>query len=377
MVGSIPPIQTWITSNHEIRSDISWSWLHGSVSFTHHGDSVSYRSDTPKRVSLAVCGFGYWGPNIVRNLIGMGCDVSYIVDASEERRISAKEKYPDSDVVASVDPVLEDDGVDAVVIVLPVSLHHQFAKRCLLAGKNVLIEKPICSRSEDVEELISIAKERSLTVMVDHTYVYSPHIEYLKSHFEGQDLWYFDSERINLGKYQRDVNVIWDLAVHDLSILDFICPYRPVSVRAFGSAHTDTGLEDISTIFVRYDNDFIATIRVSWISPIKSRRLIIGGSDDMAIFDDVSAEKIKIYDSKVEESESSSGHDVRCIAGEVFVPEIQSDEVLSIMLRDFVHSFTTGESPRSDAYMGLRVVRMIEAAQESLRNGGNEVPFHV
>jgi len=329
-----------------------------------------------QKLVFAVCGYGYWGPNIVRNLKKIGCEVKYIFDGAAERCDVAKEQYPECITLTSLDPVITDDEVDAVVIVLPVSLHYKFAKRCLNSGKHVLVEKPICTSSKDAEELMAIADSKGLVLMVDHTYVYSPFIEYLRDHYRNQHIMYLDSERINLGKYQRDVNVVWDLAVHDLSIFDYICESKPISLRAIGESHTSIGLEDIVTIVLHYPGDTIANIRVSWMSPVKSRRLIIGGNSDMAVFDDTLAtDKIRIYESRIIDNAGSGV--VLCEAGESYSPMIESEEVLSLMLGDFAQSIITGNRPRSDSSMGLRVVRLIEAIQTSLSNGGSEVELNV
>lgn len=337
--------------------------------------SMSLECAVDQRLVFAVCGYGYWGPNIVRNLKNIGCKVKYIFDGAVERCDVAKEQYPDCITLTSLDPVIADDEVDAVVIVLPVSLHYEFAKRCLSSGKHVLVEKPMCNSSKDAEELIALADSKDLVLMVDHTYVYSPFIEYLRDHYKNQHIMYLDSERINLGKFQRDVNVVWDLAVHDLSIFDYICESRPISLRAIGESHTSSKLDDIVTIILHYPGDAIANIRVSWISPVKSRRLIIGGDSDMAVFDDTLAtDKIRIYDSRIIDNADSGV--ILCEAGESYSPKIESEEVLSLMLSDFAHSIESGSRPRSDSSMGLRVVRLIEAIQTSLSNGGSEVELN-
>lgn len=338
-------------------------------------DSQTNRDISGSSLSFAVVGFGYWGPNIVRNIQANGCEVKYIVDALESRRDEAASKYPECNITASVDIPLNDSDVDAVVIVLPVSFHYPVAKQALESGKHVLVEKPICNDSSQALKLIKLAESKNLTLMVDHTYVYSPHIRCLADHFRDETLLFVDSERMNLGRFQRDVNVVWDLAVHDLAILGVLQHSLPVSVSATGAAHTTTGLEDISSITIHYKDGFMACIRVSWISPVKSRRLIIGGNKTMAVFDDtLKQDKVRIFDSHIEETEVGGRKQVNCIPGESWCVDISDDaEVLSIMLKDFEESIRYSRKPRSDAKTGYNIVRLIEAIQQSIRRNGEEV----
>jgi len=324
-------------------------------------------------LNFAVIGFGYWGPNIVRNILQIGSNVKYIVDLMPQRREDARKMYPSSIVTDNYDAALNDRTVDAVVIVLPVSLHYPMAKKALEAGKHVLVEKPLADNSENTKELISLANSNGLTLMVDHTYLYSPHVEHIKQYFvsKREKLQYFDSIRINLGKFQRDVNVAWDLAVHDLSILNYLCNDTPKSVIATGCAHTSSGLEDIVYITLKYDKPFIAHITVSWISPQKVRKIIIGGTDSMVVFDDVDVDKIKVFDSHFKEDPEKK--DVVCTSGSIGLPSVESKETLSIMLSDFVESVEKRRTPRSSAELGLGVVKILEAVQASLDAGGKEV----
>ncbi len=323
-------------------------------------------------VNFAVFGFGYWGPNIVRNIFHIGSDVKYIIDASPTRCTEATSKYPHCVVEGTMDNALKDPDVDAVIIALPVFLHYSVAKRALIAGKHVLVEKPITSNSAEAEELIELANEKNLILMVDHTYLYSSAVRTIKKLFteRKEKVNYFDSTRVNLGKFQRDVNVIWDLAPHDLAILDYLMEEKPEKIIATGTSHLKKRLEDIAYVTIYYGSGAIAHVSVSWVSPVKIRNILIGGNKSMVFFNDLEKNnKIRVFDTRFEEESGC----MNCWIENENTPELDSTETLSIMLKDFVNCIVHRCTPVSNSKIGLDVVRMLEAAQESITNKGSEV----
>jgi predicted dehydrogenase len=322
--------------------------------------------------NFAVFGFGYWGPNIVRNLLQIGSEVKYIVDVSPARRKEAASEYPKCIIDENTDNALNDPDVDAVVIVLPVFLHYPVAKQALMAGKHVLVEKPMTSASSEAEELIKIAEEKNLVLMVDHTYLYSSAVRTIKQIFaaNNEKIRYFDSTRINLGKFQRDINVVWDLAPHDLAILDYLVDEKPEKITATGKSHFKNNLEDLAYITLRYGSGVIAHLSVSWISPVKIRNILVGGEETIIYFNDLEKKnKIQVFNTKFEENNGITD----CWIENKNTPELDSTETLSVMLADFVNCITHGSIPVSNSRIGLDVIKMLEAIQESVKNGGSEV----
>ncbi|MDA9328752.1 Gfo/Idh/MocA family oxidoreductase [Flavobacteriales bacterium] len=331
-------------------------------------------------MNIAIVGLGYWGPNLLRNFNSLeNCDVKYVVDKRDDQFPKFKALYENVNFITEIDSVLEDQSVEAVVIATPVFTHFPIAKRALLSGKNVLIEKPITSTTEEADELIKIAKEKNLVLMVDHTFLYTGAVMKIKSLVESGELGelkYFDSTRINLGLFQADVNVLWDLAPHDISILNFIFKEEPYSVQATGASHTDNGLENIAYLTVNYKSGMIAHFNCSWTSPVKVRQTLIGGDKKMALYNDMEpSEKIKIYDFgyevKTNEEKNRIIADYR--TGDVLVPKLDSTEALLGVAKDFISSIESGDKPKSDCYLGREVVRILEASQESLKKRGEEI----
>lgn len=307
----------------------------------------------------------------MRNIFQIGCDVKYIIDASPVRCAEASSEYPQCIVENAVDYALNDSVIDAVVIVLPVSLHYPIAKQALMAGKHVLVEKPITFTSAEAEELIELANEKNLVLMVDHTYLYSSAVRTIKKLFveRKERVRYFDSTRVNLGKFQHDVNVVWDLAPHDIAILDYLIEERPEKVIATGISYLNKELEDIAYITIHYGSGAIAHLSVSWVSPIKIRNILIGGNNTLIRFNDLEVNnKIEVFDTRFEEESGS----INCWIENTGTPELESTETLSIMLQDFVNCINYGGSPVSNSQIGLDVVKILEAAQESMANGGAE-----
>jgi len=329
---------------------------------------------------IAIIGYGYWGPNLVRNFSTVaGSKVEWVVDLRAERLEIIKKQYPGIRTTPDFDEALNDPAVTAVVIATPVQHHYRLAKKALEHGKHVLIEKPMTQSSAEADDLIAISKEKGLVLMVDHTFLYTGAVRKIKDLItsgEIGDIQYFDSTRINLGLFQPDINVLWDLAPHDISILFYLIPDRPVSVSATGISHTPNGLENVAYLTVNYNTSHIAHFSCSWSSPVKIRKILIGGTKKMIVFDDVEpSEKVKIYDTgytvKTDEDKRKLLIDYR--AGDIYVPKLEQREALAGMAADFISAIEKGTTPVSDWKVGLEVVKVLEAAQESIKNKGKEV----
>ena len=334
-------------------------------------------------IKVGIIGFGYWGPNIARNFqANPDIELAGIADLNEERRALARIKYPNVPIYADARSLLKETSFDAVAIITPVSTHFELAKETLNAGKHVLIEKPMTSSVAEAEELINLAQQKNLVLMVDHTYVYSPAVQKIKESLEDNvlgDLYYFDSVRINLGLFQQDVNVVWDLAPHDISIMQFILNSKKVkSVSAHGVSHTPSGIENIAYVTINFENDFLAHFHVNWLAPMKIRRILIGGKEKMLVFDDVQpSEKIKIYDKGITVTNGSTESLYKALIqyriGDVHIPNIPNTEALKIETTHFVDCVTNGKTSNSDGESGLYVVEILEAAQKSLSKDGKMV----
>jgi len=329
---------------------------------------------------IAIIGYGYWGPNLVRNFsMVAGSKVEWVVDMRPERLELIKKQYPGTKTTASFDDALNDPAVSAVVIATPVQHHYSLAKKALEHGKHVLIEKPMTQSSAEAEELIAISKEKGLVLMVDHTFLYTGAVRKIKELIDSGEIGeiqYFDSTRINLGLFQPDINVLWDLAPHDISILFFLIKSRPVSVSATGISHTPNGLENVAYLTVNYDSTHIAHFSCSWSSPVKIRKTLIGGTKKMIVFDDVEpSEKVKVYDTgfTVKSDEDKRNLLVDYRAGDIYVPKVEQREALAGMASDFISAIENGTTPVSDWKVGLEVVKVLEAAQESIKSKGKEV----
>ena len=337
--------------------------------------------ETTNRIRIGLIGYGYWGPNIARNLTESDSfDLAMIADSSEAQRLRASKKFPLTNVVHSADYIINDPTIDAVAIVTPPESHFNLAKACLEAGKHVLVEKPVTTKASDALQLIKIASANNLTIMVDHTFVYSPPVGFIRKYIKDGNLGSihsFDSKRINLGLIQKNSDVLWDLAVHDLSILNSIVSDLPKSVSASGAylKNFEQAVTGYMTLF--YENGFIAHIGTSWMSPIKIRQTIISGDNKMLVYDDLdTVAKVKIYDSSATISDDpSSKHNVLVSyrTGDIISPLIPQDEALSLVVRAFYDSVKRGLDPLSSARESLRIINILEAASESLLNKGNNV----
>jgi predicted dehydrogenase len=332
-------------------------------------------------IGVGVVGYGYWGPNLVRNFAEASeTRVVGVSDLRPHRLALAQHRYPAIQITEDYQTLLANPDVDAVAISTPVSTHYPLAIQALQAGKHVLVEKPLASSSAQAESLIEEADRRKLVLMVDHSFVYTGAIrkigEIIRSGSVG-DLLYYDSMRINLGLFQHDVDVIWDLAVHDFAIMQHLLPGQPVAITATGMSHVSGRMENIAYITVFYENNLIAHINVNWLSPVKVRRTIIGGSKQMVIYDDLETiEKVKVYDSGI--TVTNNPEDVYKLLigyrnGDMHSPRTDGAEALAVEARHFADCIANGTAPITDGRAGLEVIRLLEAASLSMKDRGRLV----
>ena len=332
-------------------------------------------------ITVGVIGYGYWGPNLVRNFADTpGARVGFVTDKRAERLSQVSARYPATKLSTEYRDLINDPGVDAVAIATPVSSHFDLAMEALRAGKHVLVEKPITSTSEQAMLLTAEAEKRGLVLMVDHTFVYTNAVGKMRELTRAGDLgeiYYYDSVRINLGLFQHDVNVLWDLAVHDLSIMDFVLGQSPVAVSATGLAHVPGQPENIAYMTMFFEGQLIAHVHVNWLAPVKVRRTLLGGSRRMIVFDDLEAsEKIKVYDRGISVNPSQENLYQMLVgyrAGDMWAPQLGITEALHTEARHFVDCIESKQAPRTDGHAGLRVVRLLEAASESMAQQGRPV----
>ncbi|MCF7809509.1 Gfo/Idh/MocA family oxidoreductase [bacterium] len=332
-------------------------------------------------LNIGIVGYGYWGPNLVRNFSQAApTKVKYVCDLDSTRLKKVNNIYPDITTTTNVNDILNDKSIDAVSIATPVSTHFDLAMKALKAGKHVLMEKPLTDSSEKCQRLIEEADKQGLVLMVDHTFPYTAAVQKIKelvSNGDIGDLYYYDSARINLGLFQHDVSVIWDLAVHDLSILEFIHDEHPIAVSATGISHVEEQPENIAYLTIFYKSRMIAHIHVNWLAPVKLRQTLIGGSKKMILYDDMEpSEKIKIYDkgiTLVDDDESITRMRIGYRSGDVLSPNLDRVEALSSLVNHFARCIETGEHPMTSAESGMRVVRIMEAASESMAKKGEMV----
>jgi len=333
-----------------------------------------------KNIKLGVIGYGYWGPNIVRNFFNTGdCIIKKVADSRPERRSQISKSFPSIEPVVDASDIINDSEIDAVVIATPVSTHFEMAKRCLLQGKHVLIEKPMTSSVKEADELIDLAEQKGLTLMVDHTFLYTGAVQKMKELLSDGTVGtprYFDSTRINLGLFQSDVNVLWDLAPHDISILTYLINDSPSYINATGISHTRNSIENIGYMTVNYQSNFIAHFNCSWTSPVKVRQTLIGGDSKMILYNDLEpSEKVRVYDTgyihKTDEDKTHIMVDYR--TGDVYIPKLNSKEALAGVAEDFVQSVIHKKQPLSNSHLGRNVVRILEASQLSMKSNGKEV----
>lgn len=325
--------------------------------------------------NVAIIGFGYWGPNIVRNFNNHSeCEVKYICDLGAEARKRASLQYPDIEIIADPEIIFLDKSVDIVAIVTPVSTHYSLAKQALEVGKHIFVEKPMVETVEQADELISIAKKNNLIGVVDHTFLFTGAVMKIKEIIDSGEIGevtYFDSVRVNLGLFQHDVDVIWDLAPHDLSILFHLVDGRPSSVTANGVDHLDNDLVDVAYLTLHYDSNMIANFHVNWLSPVKVRKILIGGSKKMIVFDDMEpSEKLKIYDKGIDVTEPEEIYRllVKYRSGDMLAPNISPTEALKLEVNDFITQVKSNSTEsKNDLVCGREIVGILEASNRSLK----------
>jgi predicted dehydrogenase len=330
-------------------------------------------------MKIAVAGLGYWGPNLVRNFLATeGVDQVLCCDTNAQRLESVKRRFYGVETMNSFDDMLKRSDVDAVVLATPVSTHHPLGMKALRAGKHLLVEKPLTLKTSHADELVQCADKGNLRLMVDHTFVYTSAVRTIKMSLEKGDIGdvlYFDSVRVNLGLFQHDTNVIWDLAPHDISIMDYLLARAPLAVSAVGSKHFNDR-EDMAYITVLFPDNVIAHFHVNWISPVKIRKILIGGTKLMVVYDDMEpSEKIKMYDKGVDIKGKDSIYQVlvQYRTGNMWAPNVPQTEALMLMAREFIDSIKEGRKPLSDGVSGFNVVRVLEAADRSLKAGGKRI----
>src|SRR5436309_14453544 len=334
-------------------------------------------------IRLGVIGYGYWGPNIVRNLRTVeGCELAAVCDRSPAALKRVAEAYPDLAITTDPSELMLSPKIDAIAVATPVCTHFELAKTALQNGKHVFVEKPFTSTTQQAAELIELAERKNLRIMVDHTFLFTGAVRKIRQLIdEGVlgDLYYYDSTRVNLGLFQHDVSVVWDLAPHDLSIVDYLIQEKPEAVVATGEAHLN-GLVDVAFITVYFPRNMIAHINVNWLSPVKVRTTLIGGEKRMLVWNDLEAdEKLKIYDKGV--AVNGNGHGKQGLyellvsyrSGDMWAPRVEQTEALKVELSYFVDCVRMNQTPINDGVAGLRVVQLLEAADRSLKERGRTV----
>jgi predicted dehydrogenase len=329
---------------------------------------------------IGVIGYGYWGPNIVRNFSAVDrSQVVMVCDMNQQSLKKVKKAYPHVRVTADSREMIKDPEVDAVAIATPVFTHHELAKMALQEGKSVFLEKPFTHTVAEAEELVELAEKNKLKLMVDHTFLYTGAVKKIKQLVEDNilgDLYYFDSIRVNLGLFQHDVNVVWDLAPHDIAIMDYVIGERPQAVVATGSGHFGRGLEDIAYLTFYFSHNVIAHINVNWLSPVKVRTTLIGGQKKMLVWNDLEPdEKIKIYDRGVQVRTKEGKYNllVDYRSGDMWAPKIEQVEALKLIAETFVEYVRNGGTVVNDGIAGLNNIKTLVASSQSLSNKGQMV----
>jgi predicted dehydrogenase len=330
-------------------------------------------------VNFGVIGYGYWGPNVVRNLTSLdGSQVLAIAEMNAAARKRAQKAHPGITVTADASEVMASRDIDAVAVITPVWTHYELAKAALENGKHVFVEKPFTSNTEQGEKLIELARRKNLKIMVDHTFLFTGAVRKISQLLDDDalgKLYYYDSTRVNLGLFQHDINVLWDLAPHDLSIMDYVIKTTPEAIVATGEKHLNCH-EDVAYMTVYFPEKVIAHINVNWLSPVKVRTTLIGGEKRMLVWNDLEAdEKVKVYDKGVNITNREGVYDllVSYRSGDMWSPQLEQIEALRQELMYFVECVSNNKEPFNDGCAGLRVVKMLEAASESLSKRGGLV----
>jgi predicted dehydrogenase len=330
-------------------------------------------------IKVAVIGYGYWGPNVVRNFHSANdAEVAVVCDKRPEVLKRVNQTFPGVEVTTDLRQVLASPDIDAVAVVTPVWTHFELAKAALENGKHVFVEKPFTSTAAQAEELAELGTRKNLRVMVDHTFLFTGAVKKIRQLIDNDELgklYYYDSTRVNLGLFQHDVNVIWDLAPHDLSIMDYLIRAEPKAIIATGESHLN-GYEDLAYITVFFDAHIIAHLNVNWLSPVKVRTTLIGGERKMVVWNDLEAdEKVKVYDKGVQITGGQGVYDllVSYRSGDMWAPRVEQTEALKAECQYFIECVKYGKDPFNDGYAGLKVVKMLEAADKSMKAQGKMV----
>jgi len=332
-------------------------------------------------IKIGLIGFGYWGPNLARNFNNNpDLELAAICDFSSDRLRVAGALYPMARISGDIEDMFGDNGLDAIAVATPVSTHFELAKKAIMAGKHVWLEKPMTERVEQAGELIELAERRKKVLLVDHTFVYTGAVRKIHALIEkGElgDLIYYDSIRVNLGLFQQDVDVIWDLAPHDISIMDFLMPFKKLAVSATGSHYYGDKVVPKALLTIYMENNIVAHINVSWVSPVKIRQTLIGGTQKMVLYDDNQpSEKVKVYDKGVElyERKEELYHlKVQYRVGDMYAPKLEDHEALTLETAHFVDCIEKDERPMTDGRAGLEVVKVLAASRQSLNGSGAPV----
>ena len=330
-------------------------------------------------LNFGVVGYGYWGPNLVRNLFEVSeAQVVAVSDMNADRLKLVKNRYPSIEVFSDFDQMLKHPKIDAIAIATPVFTHYELALQALQHGKHVMVEKPMTTTSEQAMRLIDEATRRNLVLMVDHTFVYTGAVRKIKEIVNSGklgDILYYDSTRVNLGLFQRDVDVIWDLAVHDLAIMDYILPSTPCAVAATGINHVFGGTENLAYITMFFQENIIAHVNVNWLSPVKVRRTMLAGSKQMIVYDDMEpSEKVKVYDKGITVNSTPDSLYKALVgyrSGDMFAPQLDVSEALKVEIQHLIDCIKTGTEPITGGQCGLRVVRILESASLSMKHRGS------
>jgi len=332
-------------------------------------------------VRVGVVGAGYWGPNIIRNFYQIPeCDMAVCCDLDEKRLAHMKRLYPNIDVTTDYDAVLNDSSIDAIAVCTHVSGHYPLAKKALSAGKHILVEKPFTAKVDEAKELVDLATSKDRIIMIDHTFEYTAGVNKMKEVIESDvlgDVLYVHCSRLNLGIFQRDINVVWDLAPHDVSIVLYAAGLKPLSVQTMGMRLMHPKVEDVAIVTIRCENNASAVIHVSWVDPLKVRTVSVVGSKQMLVYDDLDPQaKIQIYDKGVEAPPHYDTYgEFLCSYhyGDIHMPRLQDREPLSVMCKHFLECVETGSKPRSSGQSGLEMVKILEASDRSIAANGAEI----
>lgn len=341
------------------------------------------RSDTDEPVRVAVVGLGYWGPNLLRVLgDNQGVEGVWICDRDHDRLAQQRRRYPSARATTHIERVLNDAGVDAVIIATPVHRHYDLALQALSAGKHTFVEKPLAASSELADHLVEFADERGLILMCGHTFVYSPPVRAVKRRLEAGtlgDVYFVSSSRVNLGLHQRDVSVVWDLGPHDFSILLYWLSELPATIRAVGRDSIVKGIADMAFITMSFSSGIIANVELSWLAPSKLRRTVLVGSDRMVTYDGGAAEPVRVFDRGVvyRDPATFGEYHLSYRTGDVLSPKVESHEPLGLELSDFVSAIRSGRRMEFHTALARSVVRMVEAADRSIHLGGQEITLDV